>query len=269
MTDIDCAPPVHAPLTEDPRRDLVASPTLARRRLALELRRLREQAGRPGDRVAAALRWSPSKISRAELARIALAPDDVDKLLAYYRVTGPLHDELIQLAHTAREPCWWDAYTSDIPAHLHEVIGLEHAAASIWIRCVAARDGGLRIPGAMGRLRAGASCRDAAAGELRGDDLLVVAAGDLDAAGLGRLVDPGSQGQHAGGVVRGDLAGLEGLADGLNMAGIRRVLERQEETRQLEAGLARLQALAGDRAADRDTARPPAGRRAESPPRPD
>jgi hypothetical protein len=133
VTDIDCARSADPLLTEDPRHDPVASPTLARRRLALELRRLREQTGRPGDRVATALRWSPSKISRAELARVALAPDDVTKLLGYYRVTGPLHDELLQLAHTARESCWWDAYTSDIPAHLHEVIGLEHAAASIWI----------------------------------------------------------------------------------------------------------------------------------------
>jgi MerR family transcriptional regulator, heat shock protein HspR len=40
-------------------------------------------------------------------------------------------------------------------------------------------------------------------------------------------------------------------ADGLNMAGIRRVLELQEETRQLQAELARLQALASDRAAPR------------------
>jgi MerR family transcriptional regulator/heat shock protein HspR len=62
-------------------------------------------------------------------------------------------------------------------------------------------------------------------------------------------------------------------ADGLNMAGIRRVLELQEETRQLQAELARLQALAGDRAASAPRtgtprARPPAGSGAESPPRP-
>jgi MerR family transcriptional regulator, heat shock protein HspR len=37
-------------------------------------------------------------------------------------------------------------------------------------------------------------------------------------------------------------------ADGLNLAGIRRVLQLQEETRQLHAELARLQALAGERA---------------------
>ena len=38
-------------------------------------------------------------------------------------------------------------------------------------------------------------------------------------------------------------------ADGLNLAGIRRVLQLQEETRQLQAELTRLRALAGDRAA--------------------
>ena len=36
-------------------------------------------------------------------------------------------------------------------------------------------------------------------------------------------------------------------ADGMNLAGIRRVLQLQEETRQLQAELARLQALARDR----------------------
>jgi MerR family transcriptional regulator/heat shock protein HspR len=38
-------------------------------------------------------------------------------------------------------------------------------------------------------------------------------------------------------------------ADGLNLAGIRRVLQLQEETRQLQAELARLRELAGERAA--------------------
>jgi MerR family transcriptional regulator, heat shock protein HspR len=54
-------------------------------------------------------------------------------------------------------------------------------------------------------------------------------------------------------------------ADGLNLAGIRRVLEMQEETRQLQAEVARLRIQAGDRTvtrpADRDTtARPRSGR---------
>ena len=45
-------------------------------------------------------------------------------------------------------------------------------------------------------------------------------------------------------------------ADGLNLAGIRRVLALQEETRQLQAELARLRDLAGQQPAGRP-ARPP------------
>jgi MerR family transcriptional regulator/heat shock protein HspR len=63
-------------------------------------------------------------------------------------------------------------------------------------------------------------------------------------------------------------------ADGLNLAGIRRVLEMQEETRQLQAEVARLRIQADDRAvtrpADRDTtARPRSGQGARSRPRTD
>ena len=45
------------------------SPTVRRRRLAAELRGIRESKGKSGDAVAAALKWSPSKISRYERAR--------------------------------------------------------------------------------------------------------------------------------------------------------------------------------------------------------
>jgi MerR family transcriptional regulator, heat shock protein HspR len=63
-------------------------------------------------------------------------------------------------------------------------------------------------------------------------------------------------------------------ADGLNLAGIRRVLQLQQETRQLQAELARLRAPAGGRAAPvprtgTPRPRPRAGGGTESPPRPD
>ena len=45
-----------------------------------------------------------------------------------------------------------------------------------------------------------------------GDGLLGVAAGDLDAAGLGLLADRDGQGEHAGRVVGGDVLGVQGLA---------------------------------------------------------
>jgi transcriptional regulator with XRE-family HTH domain len=110
-----------------------ASPTLARRQLGHELRRIREQTGKTGDRVARELSWSPSKISRAELAKIIPTPGEVGKLLSYYQVTGPQHDCLLQLAHTAHQTSWWHNYTADLPAHQLELIGLEDAAADILI----------------------------------------------------------------------------------------------------------------------------------------
>jgi MerR family transcriptional regulator, heat shock protein HspR len=63
------------------------------------------------------------------------------------------------------------------------------------------------------------------------------------------LLDPG---RSAGGTRRYSRRDIDRLAeisalsaDGLNLAGIRRVLELQEETRQLQAELARLRALPG------------------------
>jgi len=46
-------------------------------------------------------------------------------------------------------------------------------------------------------------------------------------------------------------------ADGLNLAGIRRVLQLQEETLRLHAELARLRELSGERPAARQTRQPP------------
>jgi MerR family transcriptional regulator/heat shock protein HspR len=81
------------------------------------------------------------------------------------------------------------------------------------------------------------------------------------------LLDPA---RSAGGTrrySRRDIGRLEQIcaltADGLNLAGIRRVLALLEETRQLQAEVARLRELAGDRPAD-PAARPrePRGGRA-------
>jgi transcriptional regulator with XRE-family HTH domain len=105
----------------------------ARRQLGYELRWLREQAGKSADEVAKALFWSPSKISRYEWARRAPVPGEVDKLLEHYEVTGRRHGYLRQLAQSAREAGWWDAYGGDLFAHEQQFIGLEHAAAGIFI----------------------------------------------------------------------------------------------------------------------------------------
>ena len=62
------------------------SPNVRRRRLAAELRRLRERAGFIGEEVARLLGWSTSKISRLERAQTAIKRADLRRLLDLYRV---------------------------------------------------------------------------------------------------------------------------------------------------------------------------------------
>ena len=110
-----------------------ASPTVRRRRLAAELRGIRENKGKSGDAVAAALRWSPSKISRYERARTGLRPREVERLLDYYQITGPRRALLLDLAEDAAQKGWWEEFAGSLPEDYQQVIGLEHEAASIAI----------------------------------------------------------------------------------------------------------------------------------------
>ena len=107
------------------------SPTVRRRRLAAELRGIREGIGKSGDAVAAALKWSPSKISRYERARTGLQPREVERLLDYYEITGSHRALLLALAQDATQKGWWEQYSDGLSADYQEFIGLEHEASSI------------------------------------------------------------------------------------------------------------------------------------------
>jgi transcriptional regulator with XRE-family HTH domain len=108
-----------------------ASPAVRRRQLAAELRAIRVSRNRSGDRVATALGWSPSKISRWELARGSPKPADLEKLLDYYQVTGPRRDLLLSLAQDAARKGWWE--DDAIPPAYQDYIAYEHEATAIAI----------------------------------------------------------------------------------------------------------------------------------------
>jgi transcriptional regulator with XRE-family HTH domain len=110
-----------------------ASPTVRRRRLAAELRGIRESKGKSGDVVAAALKWSPSKISRYERARTGLRPRDVERLLDYYQISGPRRALLLELAEDAAQKGWWEEFADTLSDDYQQFIGLEHEATSIAI----------------------------------------------------------------------------------------------------------------------------------------
>jgi transcriptional regulator with XRE-family HTH domain len=109
------------------------SPTVRRRRLAAELRGIRESKGKSGDAVAAALKWSPSKISRYERARTGLRPREVERLLDYYEITGPRRALLLGLAEDAAQKGWWEEFTDSLSEDYKQFIGLEHEATSMAI----------------------------------------------------------------------------------------------------------------------------------------
>jgi len=109
------------------------SPTVRRRRLAAELRAIRESKGKSGDSVAAALKWSASKISRYERARTGLRPREVERLLDYYEITGARRALLLGLAEDAAQKGWWEEFGDSLSDDYKQFIGLEHEATSIAI----------------------------------------------------------------------------------------------------------------------------------------
>jgi len=109
------------------------SPTVRRRRLAAELRSIREGMGRSGDAVAAKMGWSPSKISRYERAKTSLRPQEVERLLDFYKITGDRRKALLELAEDATQKGWWEEYANTLSEDYQQFIGLEHEATSMAI----------------------------------------------------------------------------------------------------------------------------------------
>ena len=109
----------------------LASPSVRRRRLAVELRRLREERNQTGEDVAGALGWSASKLSRIELARIGIKAADLAKLLDEYGVSAEHKEQLLRLVERGRSRGWWDAFKDSLPEQFATYIILESEAESI------------------------------------------------------------------------------------------------------------------------------------------
>ena len=109
------------------------SPTVRRRRLALELRRLREAARLTCEEVADHLECSASKISRVETGRVSVSPRDVRDMLELYGVPAAQRESLVQLARDSRQKGWWHAYSDTMQPQFATYVGLESAASEIRI----------------------------------------------------------------------------------------------------------------------------------------
>jgi transcriptional regulator with XRE-family HTH domain len=110
-----------------------ASPSLRRRRLAAELRELRDQSGLSIGDVAEKLSWPASRISRIETRQLGITPPDLRKLLDVYGVDDEAHrGVLAEMARRAGERGWWQSYSRQvIPSEYGDLITVEAEAAVI------------------------------------------------------------------------------------------------------------------------------------------
>ena len=109
------------------------SPAVRRRRLAAELRRLRERAGFRGEQVAEQLGWSASKVSRIELHRTGIKQRDLRQLLDLYGVQDERHREsLIALAEESSKANRLDRATASLPEEYAASVIAEAEAQSVW-----------------------------------------------------------------------------------------------------------------------------------------
>ncbi|MEU9109896.1 helix-turn-helix transcriptional regulator [Streptomyces xanthophaeus] len=105
------------------------NPTVRRRRLGAELRRLRVACGLTSTHVAGRLLISQPQISHLENGRRAIKPRDVRDLCGLYGVTDPqVVDSLMRMGTESNWQGWWVA-CGDVPYAVY--IGLETEASSI------------------------------------------------------------------------------------------------------------------------------------------
>jgi transcriptional regulator with XRE-family HTH domain len=124
------------------------SPTVRRRRLRYELRRLRDEhqltIEQVQDRSGGDIK-APS-ISRWENGERSVRPTDLRLLLDIYDVHGDRREHLLTLARQAKERGWWQSYGPAIPDWFQVYVGLEAEAASIRVYEAELVDGLLQTP---------------------------------------------------------------------------------------------------------------------------
>ncbi|WP_337661726.1 MULTISPECIES: helix-turn-helix domain-containing protein [Actinoalloteichus] len=108
-----------------------SSPTVWRRWLALELTRLRQEAGLDQKDVAKALRCTVGKVSYYETAERPVVIRDLDEvLLPLFNVPMERWPDYVQAAKNSRQKGWWESHGSDtLPSWFSLFIGLEQGAS--------------------------------------------------------------------------------------------------------------------------------------------
>ncbi|MFD9480941.1 helix-turn-helix domain-containing protein [Streptomyces nojiriensis] len=110
---------------------MAGSPTARRRRLAIELKKLREDSGLTCAQVGNELDWSGSKVNRLETGQGRVQPSDIDALCRFYGTADELRELLKSLAKESKTKGWWHARGDAVPVWFSVFVGLEQAASSL------------------------------------------------------------------------------------------------------------------------------------------
>ncbi|MEV5709299.1 helix-turn-helix transcriptional regulator [Actinoallomurus sp. NPDC052274] len=110
----------------------VSRPTVRRRIVGAQLRRLREAAGVSRKDAAETINATESRIGRLEQGRAGLDEDDVVALLKLYGIDDRgERDALLTVVREASRPGWLQAYSNAMPAWFRPYVDLEEAAQVI------------------------------------------------------------------------------------------------------------------------------------------
>lgn len=88
----------------------MTSPFVRRRRLATELRALREERGLTGEELSGLIFQSRTRISKLENAHVRPDLAEIMKILDVLGVTGERWHQVVRIARDAAEKGWWDSF---------------------------------------------------------------------------------------------------------------------------------------------------------------
>jgi transcriptional regulator with XRE-family HTH domain len=111
--------------------EMPSSPTVWRRWLAMELRRLRDELDIAQRDAAKACGWSGARLSYIENAQQNVVEDDLDQLLPLYEVPEAKRAPYYEAIERSQEKGWWERYQRFVPEGLQLLVAFEQGAAAI------------------------------------------------------------------------------------------------------------------------------------------
>ncbi|GGW00166.1 helix-turn-helix transcriptional regulator [Streptomyces globisporus] len=111
---------------------MAARPTVRRRILGMELRKLRDHAGLTTEEVSSNMGWHQSKLSRVENGRSGMRAHEIAKVLDLYGVSSQEEREALgALAREGKQRVWWQPYSDVLTQRYASYIGFEAEAVAM------------------------------------------------------------------------------------------------------------------------------------------